>query len=249
MKYFLLLIVFVCTKINAQEVAGVLKEASNLEKQLKEDEALAKYKEAATLDANNINTLIKCTELSVSTGARLKDKKAKAAKYTEAYSYAQKALALNASSADANYVMSMASGSLTETEEENKKIIAYVKDVKIYADKALAINPNHAKANYSLGKWHYEMVNLNWFKKAAVKAFYGGTDKATIESAITYLEKCKSLDMYFVRNYLDLAKAYNYDNKPAKATEVLNKLIKLPNRTADDAALKAEGQKMLDDLK
>jgi hypothetical protein len=56
------------------------------------------------------------------------------------------------------------------------------------------------------------------------------------------------LDQYFVANYLNLAKAYKHDNKPAKAIEVLQKLVKLPNRTAADASLKAEGKKMLDEM-
>jgi FimV-like protein len=49
-------------------------------------------------------------------------------------------------------------------------------------------------------------------------------------------------------NYLDLAKAYIQDDKPPKAIEVLKQLVKLPLRTADDAALKEEGKKLLSDL-
>jgi uncharacterized protein YdiU (UPF0061 family) len=68
---------------------------------------------------------------------------------------------------------------------------------------------------------------------------------ATIENAFKYMEKCRVLEPYFVLNFLDLAKAYKYDNQPAKAIEVLNQLVKLPLRTADDAALKAEGKTLL----
>jgi tetratricopeptide (TPR) repeat protein len=162
--------------------------------------------------------------------------------FQSALAFAQRALAVNANSDDANYVMAMASGKLTDVESENKKVVAYVKDVKMYADKALALNPNHAKANYTLGKWHLEMVNLSGFKKAAVKLFYGGLPDGKIELAITYFEKCKTLDQYFMLNYLDLAKAYIQDDKPPKAIEVLKQLVKLPLRTADDAALKEEGK-------
>jgi FimV-like protein len=92
------------------------------------------------------------------------------------------------------------------------------------------------------------MVNLSGFKKAAVKLFYGGLPDGKIESAIAYFEKCRNLDPYFMLNYLDLAKAYVQDNKPPKAIEVLQKLVKLPIRTADDAAYKEEGKKMLTEL-
>ena len=99
-----------------------------------------------------------------------------------------------------------------------------------------------------MGKWHLEMVNLSGFKKAAVKLFYGGLPDGKIELAITYFEKCKTLDQYFMLNYLDLAKAYIQDDKPPKAIEILKQLVKLPLRTADDTALKEEGKKLLSDL-
>jgi hypothetical protein len=89
---------------------------------------------------------------------------------------------------------------------------------------------------------------LSWAKKAAVKVLYGGMSKATIENVYTYMEKCKKLEPYFVLNYLDLARAYKYDHKPAQAIEVLNQLVKLPTRTADDVALKSEGKKMLSEM-
>jgi tetratricopeptide (TPR) repeat protein len=96
-----------------------------------------------------------------------------------------------------------------------------------------------------MGKWHYEMANLSGLKKVAVKMLYGGLPPGTMEEAIQYMEKCKTLEPYFVANYLDLAKAYKDDHKPAQAIEVLNKLVKLPTRTTDDIALKAEGAKLL----
>ena len=82
----------------------------------------------------------------------------------------------------------------------------------------------------------------------AVKAFFGSMQDATIEDAIKYMEKARSLDQYYVLNYLDLAKVYKYDNEPAKAIEVLQKLVRLPNRTTDDANYKAEGKKLLEGL-
>ena len=232
----------------AQDVNLLLKEAANLEKQLKEPEALDKYKQVTQSDPANITALVKCTELNAAIGARQTDKNAKINYYNTAQTCAQQALAADPENADANYAMALIAAKMTEIETENKKVVEYVRQAKLYADKALSINPNHAKANYTLGKWHYEMVNLSWVKKAAVKTLYGGLPKGDIDSAIIYMEKCRSLDQYFVRNTLDLAKAYQYNRQPAKTIEILNKLVKLPNRTADDAALKEEGKKMLEQM-
>jgi hypothetical protein len=232
----------------SQDVNTMLKEADNLEIKLNEPAALDKYKQILLVEANNIKALVKATELSCSIGARLKEKKDKQLYYQSALAFAQRAIAADANNADANYAMASASGKMTEVETENKKVVAYVKDIKLYADKALAVNPNHGKANYTLGKWHIEMVNLSGFKKAAVKLFYGGLPEATVENAIKYMEKCRQFEPYFMLNYLELAKVYKQDNKPPKAIEVLQKLVKLPIRTFDDTAIKAEGQQLLNSM-
>jgi hypothetical protein len=91
------------------------------------------------------------------------------------------------------------------------------------------------------------MITLNWAKKLAVKALYGGLPNPSIEKCIEYLEKCKKNDPYFVLNYLTLAKAYKENNNAVKMLEVLNQLVKLPKRNFDDAAYIDEGKKMLAD--
>ena len=209
-------------------------------------EALYKYKQILAIEPANIKALIKAAELNAGIGGRELNKVNKRLYTESAMVFAKKAYELDAKNADANYVMAMVSGKMTDIETENKKIVQYVKDVKKFAENALMINPNHARANYSLGKWHYEMVNLMGLKKVAVKLFYGGLPDGDLDSAIVHFEKCKMADPYFVLNYLDLAKAYRDNHRPTQTIETLNKLIKLPIRTADDAALKAEGTKLLD---
>ena len=248
MKFILsLLFCASCIFVHAQDVNTLLKEASNFEKQFKEPEALEKYRQAVYIDEKNIPALVKCTELNCSIGARQTDKNAKNNYYQLAKTFAEKALSADAANADANYAMALVESKMIETATENKEIADHIRQTKLYVDKALAINPDQSKANYIAGKWHYEMSNLNWLKKAAVKALYG-LPKGDIDSAIIYMEKCKTLDQYFVRNYLDLAKAYQYKQQPAKEMDVLKKLVKLPTRTADDVALKQEGEKMLNEM-
>lgn len=246
--FFSIVLSLAALTAQSQDITVLLKEADNLEKQQKEPDALTKYKQLLELAPANMRGLVKAAELNVSLSNRQTDKNSRRLYIETAYSFAKRAIVADSNQADANYAMAMAAGKLTDIETENKKIVAYVKDVKNYADKALLINPNHAKANYTLGKWHYEMANLSGIKKVAVKLFYGGLPEGNLESAIQYMEKCKNLEPYFVTNYLDLAKAYKDNRQPAKAIEILNRLVKLPTRTTDDIALKAEGAKLLASL-
>lgn len=232
----------------AQDISILLKEANNLERVQKDNEALDKYKQVLGIEATNLKSLVRAAELSASIGGKQADKNTKRLYYETALAYAKRAWQADSNNADAPYAMAMASGRMTDVETENKQIVAYVKDIYQYADKALSLNADHVKANYTMGKWHYEMVTLSGLKKAAVKLLYGGLPPSDLDKAIQYMEKCKTLDPYFVANYLDLAKAYKESRQPAKAIEVLNKLVKLPTRTGDDVALKAEGAKLLESM-
>ncbi len=234
---------------HAQTKDEQLSKANTLYKQFKEADALAAYKDVLLADANNMTALVKCVELNTSLGKKEADKDRRDAYYFAAKEYADKALSVNSNSADAYYAQSLAYANLAQTESENKVIVEDIKQIKLNADKGLKIDSSHALLNYMEGKWHYEMLDLNWLKKAALKTFYGnGLPKPDIDSAIFYMEKCRSLQPYFVQNYLDLAKAYQLNKRPTQEIEILSKLIKLPNRSVDDAALKEEGKKMLQAL-
>jgi tetratricopeptide (TPR) repeat protein len=249
MKFlFSVVLSFVFFAAQSQDINVLLKEADNFEKQQKEAEALEKYKVVLLQEPVHLKALVKSAELNASLGNRQADKNSKRLYYETALSFATRAYNADSTQADACYAMAMASTKMLDVEAENKKLVAYAKDIKKYADKALAINTNHAKANYMLGKWHYEMTNLSGVKKAAVKALYGGIPESSFDQAFLYMEKCKTLEPYFAANYLDLAKAYKADHKPAQAMEVLNKLVKLPTRTSDDIAIKAEGAKLLESM-
>ncbi|MBC7650394.1 MAG: hypothetical protein H7101_01440 [Deinococcales bacterium] len=246
----LLMVICICSSVIAfaQDNNVLFKEAENLERGFKETEALNKYKQILTNDAVNIKALVKATELSCSIGNRIDDKNEKRINYESGLAFAQRAIKADNNSAEANYAFAMASGKMTEVETENKKIVTFVNDTKNYVEKALAKNANYGKANFVLGRWHYEMVTLSGLKKAAVKVFYGGLPEATLDNAILYMEKCKNLEPYYMINYYYLNKAYKENDKPAKQIEVLSKLIKLPIRNIDDAAMKEDAQKQLQQL-
>jgi tetratricopeptide (TPR) repeat protein len=244
-KIILGLMVLTVLNATAQETAALLKEAYNLELKFNELDALAKYKQILTNEPSNYKALSRAAELSCTIGGRNTNAKDKRLLYETALAFANRALVADSNNANSYYLISMASGKMTEVETENKKKVAFVRDIKVYADKAIAINPNHALANFTAGIWHYEMVTLNWSKKLAVKTLYGGLPDPSLEKSIEYLEKCKKLDPYFVFNYLTLAKVYKEDNKAVKMLEVLNQLVKLPKRNFDDIAYIGEGKKML----
>jgi tetratricopeptide (TPR) repeat protein len=248
MKILFFLLLIVVTGVQAQDINILLKQADNFEKQQKEPEALETYKQILLQEPTNMRSLVKAAEMNISIGNRQTDNNNKKIYIETGYSFAKRAWNTDSSDADAAFVMGLVSGKMTDVETDNKKRMGYARDIKYYADKAVAINPDHAKGNFLLGRWHYEMSSLSGLKKAAVKVLYGGLPDASFEEAIRYMEKCKKLEPYFANNYLFLAKAYKENHQPAPAIEVLNKLVKLPTRTSDDVAIKAEGAKLLEGM-
>jgi tetratricopeptide (TPR) repeat protein len=231
----------------SQDVAYLIAEGARLEKEMKDTEALNKYLEALKLSPNDLRALVKCSELNSIIGNRQKEKKKQQEQYNAARIYAESALKVSPSDADANYVMAMALGRMSLISIGKEKV-EYVRDIKKHADAAIAGNPKHARAYHVLGKWHYEVATLNFAEKAALKLIYGGLPDASLPLAILNYEKARSYDPSFILNYLELAKTYQANRQSDKAIEILTKMQKLPPKIADDPGYKAEGKKLLESL-
>ena len=228
-----------------QDAETLMKEGLKYEQQLKDTMAIGKYAKALRMQPANIKAAIKCAEMSCSIGARQTNINEKRRYFTDAKNFSDAALKIDSNNADANYITAVVYGKLTEVESSNEKTVEAVKNIKMFADRALTINPRHGKSWFVTGKWHYEMLTLNVFKKAAVKILYGGLPKANIDTAIAAFEKCKTLEPYQAMNYLGMAKAYNYNKKYEKALAALEQCIKCPTLQPEDRTIKEEAKALL----
>ncbi len=245
--YFLLFTFFI-TKSYSQDVNVLLKQAVNYERALKEDSALLKYKAVLAVDSGNISALLKVSLLTTSFGNRQITVQLKQESIIKANYFADKVLLTDTTNCDANYARGLAAMELSSIETENKKMVILLREAYAFAFRSLQFNSNHGKSNFLMGKLIFNIVNTAWTKKATVKVLYGGLPEASIEDAILYFEKCKTVEPYFVQNFLELGKAYKFNNNPYKAIEIFKMLIKLPNRTSDDALWKTEGKKILSEM-
>jgi tetratricopeptide (TPR) repeat protein len=249
MKSLFFLIVLICLGglLSAQDVGYLLREAEQLEKDRKDNDALKKYQEALQLAPGDARALYKCSELSSIIGNRQTDRKAKQEYFNAAQTYAQTALSNNLNDADANFAMAMAMGRMALINSGKEKV-QRVRDIKKYADQAVTIDPKNYRALHLLGKWNVEVFSLNLAEKAALKVVYGGLPSASIPTAIEYFEQARKINPNFILNYLELAKAYKTNGQSDKAIDILNRMLKLPPRNADDPAYKAEGKALLESL-
>jgi tetratricopeptide (TPR) repeat protein len=229
----------------AQDIQSILTEARRLEFVPDEKAAFKKYKEVLKLNPGNIYALNKCSELCSRIGKReLVNSKLQIEYYKAAVVYAQMALKTDPKNSESNCVMAIALGRSALSKSGREKI-ENAKEIKKHVDVAIAADPHNYKAWHVLGRWQFEISNLNIFERALVKILYGSLPPATINQAIASFEKARSLRPEFILNYYEMARAYKDNDNKAKAIFYLQYLVKLPIQTEDDHVIKNQALALL----
>ncbi len=231
----------------SQDVAALIKEGNRLEAVPDEKGAFKKFKEVLKLSATNIYALNKCSELCSRIGQReTVNTKLRSDYYKAAVIYAQTALKVDPKNSEANCVMAIALGR-SSLSKSGKEKIENAKEVKKYVDAAIAADAANFKAWHVLGRWQYEISNLNALERGLVKVLYGALPPATIKQSIASFEKAHALRPEFLLNYYEMAKAYKDNDNKAKAIAYLQLLLTLPNQTEDDPAIKIKAKALIKD--
>lgn len=232
---------------NAQDAHALLNEAYRLELIPDEKAAFKKYKEVLKVSPTLMYALNKCSELCSRIGQReISNTKLRSEYYKAAVMYAATALRLDPKDSESNCVMAIALGRSSMTKSGRDKI-DNAREIKKYLDASIASDARNFKAWHVLGRWQYEISNLNSLERGIVKLFYGALPPATISQAIASFEKARVLRPEFLLNYYEMARAYKDDDNKAKAIAYLQLLITLPNQTEDDPAIKNKAAALLKD--
>jgi len=245
MKYLVALLICCCSNIlYGQDIEKLLQEAYTLEATFKEKAALEKYVEVQRLQPLNQTALYKCAELLGKIGAREKSTTIRDTKYSNSLAFSTMLLKYYPNSDLAHESMSIVLGRLALTKSGQEKI-DYVKEIKQHAEQAVKLNPNNFKAWHVLGRWHYEVSNLNFIETTAIRLLFGGMPDASYNLAVKAFEKAAEINTKFSLNYLELAKSYHKLDQNKKAILILKQLINLPNTNEDDAEVKSKALEYL----
>lgn len=246
MKNLLLLLFLsvLSTAAIAQTAAEYVKKGDAAVKSSKESLALDYYKKAIAKDKNSSAAYAGASLMYSRIGNRQGAKDTKIKYFKAAKVHALRAVKLKSTSSFANYTVAVAMGRMALISGSKEKVAAS-RDIKKYADKAIKLNSRNSEAWNVLGKWNFAVSNLNFAEKAAANMLFGGLPDGDINKAIKCFEKTKALNPTMVRNYLDLAKAYKQVGKKSLAKTMLQKGLKLGNKTYDDASTKKEMKALL----
>jgi tetratricopeptide (TPR) repeat protein len=128
---------------------------------------------------------------------------------------------------------------------DNATKVKWSKAVKAECETGIALDPRQDVGYYLLGRWHVEVVNMNFLLKGIVKIAYGGLPKASNEEAIANFKKAGALMPKRIIHHLALAKVYGDTGQKKLAQTELETCVALKPNDRDDTAAQKEAAELL----
>ena len=209
--------------------------------------ALASYRRALEIDSSNYEALWKLARAHIDVGTCL-PKNEQLQYYVFGEKLARRFVALHPDSADGHFILAVALGRMA-MHQGGKRKIQIAKEVKAEAERALRCNPEHDGAMHVLGRWNYELAELNFIERAVAKIVFGGLPTgASYEQAAQYFAQAIAHRSNAPVHHLEYGRTLLRLNHVAEARKQLERCVQLPDFFRDDAQHKRAARKLLDKL-
>lgn len=158
----------------------------------------------------------------------------------QGFHYAQRALELDESDAEAHKWFAVTVGSRGEFLGTREKIEdGYV--FKQHVDKALALRPDDPSLHHLLGRFKYEVATLSWIERKLAGTLFAEPPNATYPEAIEDFMRAESLSPTpWKENRLLLAKCHINQGSYSEAVTWLDRATEVPVVTPDDESAERE---------
>jgi tetratricopeptide (TPR) repeat protein len=209
--------------------------------------ALKNYSRAVEIDSSDYEALWKLARAYADVGMSL-PKKEQPAYYALAEKTARRCVTLHPDSSNSHFSLAVALGRLA-LYEGGKRKIQIAREVKAEAEQTLRANPRHDGALHVLGRWHYELADLNFIERAVAKIIFGGLPSgASYEQAARYFEQAIQYRPQAPVHHYEYARTLLKLERVAEARRHLEKCLELPEVFWDDSQHKLEARKLLDKI-
>lgn len=249
MKY--LLAAFLCFAFSISVFAQTSEEmarADSLFDNYQEEKALQAYNHILEENPNNFQSLWRSSLLYSRLGNQFDSEDKQKEYYRLGKERAERALAEDSTHTQSNFVMAVAMGRMALIVGAKERVAAS-RDIKKYADRSIEADPKNPGPWHVLGRWHYEISDLNFAERLAANVLFGGIpDGASTEKAVENIEKAIALNPQFILYYYDLAKAYERLDKEEEAIETCETALQKPVLVPDDERIKEDCRELIDDL-
>lgn len=230
--------------LDAEAVNDLLARAQALEDGKKPAEALVLYLQANELYPRDAEILRRVARsyLRQVDGDRATDANRAAAR--QAVSFAEAARAADPGNAEAHLCLAICYGRAALLEPPRRRM-EYSARIKEEAETAVRLDPWLADGWHVLGRWNYELANLNPVLRFAAERIFGRFPAASNERAAECFEKAIALQPRRVIHHGELGRTYVALKRRDEARAELKRSLDLPSRDKDDDDCKARAREAL----
>ncbi|GBF98259.1 hypothetical protein Rsub_10922 [Raphidocelis subcapitata] len=216
------------------------------ERSLQLREALACYQSALALDPSNLENLCRVakqwSDLTYEPGATTDDVVVANSKAVE---YADRAIAL-APQWSGGYVAACVSRGRLALVSDNKTKVRLAKEAREAAVTALELDPTDDLAHHLMGRWHYEMAQINFVVRQLVRLVYGASlAPGTLTDALAEFQAAAALSPGRLIHRVELGRTYLRLGRKAEALRELQAGVELEVEDVNAALERDEAEAML----
>jgi len=209
--------------------------------------ALTNYRRAVEIDSSSYEARWKLARAYVDVGMTL-PKREQPQHYAFGEKLARRCATLYPDSANGHFFLAVALGRVA-LYEGGKRKIQISKEVKAAAERALQADPKHDGAMHVLGRWNYELADLNFIERTVAKIVFGGLPTgASYEQAAKYFAQAIYLSPEKPVHHYEYARALLKLDRNTDARQHLEKCIVLSDVFWDDSQHKLAARKLLEKL-
>ena len=245
MRTFLCVLAACLLAAAAARAAGDwIEQGDSLDRQFKSAEALAAYQKALASDPDDPDLLRKISKQYVEMVLDAPSKKEKVRLAQLGYDTALRARKLAPGDPEVRVTVAIAAGRLAFYSSPQQRLeLSSV--VKSESSEAVRLDPRFALGWHVLGRWNYEIANLNPLLRVVAEAVYGKMPPASNEEAIRGLSRAVELEPGNALFHAELGRAYLAAGREKEAKRELQKSLTLPRRNRDDAGAQDRAKQAL----
>jgi tetratricopeptide (TPR) repeat protein len=233
--------------INDPKCALTISEGDIAYKNFDNAAALTSYRRAREIDSSNYEALWKLTRAHIDVGTSL-PKNQQLQYYVFGEKLARQCVAFHPDSAEGHFFLAVALGRVA-LHQGGKRKIQIAKEVKAEAERTLQCNPGHDGAIHVLGRWNYELADLNFIERAVAKIVFGGLPTgASYQQAAQYFEQAIAHRPEAPVHHLEYGRTLLKLDRIPEARQQLERCVELPEFFWDDAQHKRAARKLLNKL-
>jgi tetratricopeptide (TPR) repeat protein len=232
------------TVAGARGAGDWIEQGDALDRRFLSAQALAAYEKALASDPDNADVLRRISKQYVEMVLDAPSKKEKLRLAQRGYDFALQAKKLAPDDPEVRVTVAIAAGRLAFYSEPRRRLeLSSV--VRSESAESVRLDPRFALGWHVLGRWNYEIANLNPVLRVVAEAVYGKMPPASNEEAVRALSRAVELEPGNALFHAELGRACLAAGRKDEARRELQKSLTLPRRNRDDAGAQDRAKQAL----